>query len=103
MRLLRKPARGRLSGPPWILTVQNDLGGAVELQAAQKVHQLLDGGLPHPPPPQKLPRDAHALHPLHRLDLSQLGQVCDHIRGWKASERPSQRQKGSTSTRGSPG
>lgn len=69
------------AGPPWLLTVQDDLGGAVELQVAQKVQQLLDGGLPHPPPPQQLPGDAHALHSLHGLDLPQLGQVCDHIGG----------------------
>lgn len=36
----------------WGLTVEDDLGGAVELQVAQEVQQLLDGGLPHAPPPQ---------------------------------------------------
>ena len=54
---------------------------------AQEVQQLLDGGLPHAPPPQQLARDAHALRPLHGLDLPQLGQVCDHIGGWKASKK----------------
>lgn len=53
------------TGPPWLLTVQDDLGGTVQLQAAQEVQQLLHGGLSHAPPPQQLPGDAHALHPLH--------------------------------------
>lgn len=53
------------TGPPWLLTVQDDLGSTVQLQVAQEVQQLLDGGLPHPPPPQQLPGDAHTLHPLH--------------------------------------
>lgn len=82
-----KHARGPATGPPQLLTVQDDLGSTVELQVAQEVHQLLDGGLPHPPPPQHLPGDAHALHPLHRLDLPQLGQICDHVGGWRVNKR----------------
>lgn len=64
-----KHTGGRLQRGPWSLTVQDDLGSTVELQVAQEVQQLLDGGLPHAPPPQQLPSDAHALRPLHRLDL----------------------------------
>ena len=71
----------------WGLTVEDDLGRAVELQVAQQVQELLDGGLPHAPPPQKLSCDAHALGPLHGLDLPQLGQVCDHVGGWKVSTK----------------
>lgn len=58
-------AVGRGLGARWLLTVQDDLRCTIELQAAQEVHQLLDCGLPHPPPPQQLPGDAHALHPFH--------------------------------------
>lgn len=71
----------------WGLTVEDDLGGAVELQVAQEVQQLLDSGLPHAPPPQQLSCDAHTLGPLHGLDLPQLGQVCDHVGGWKVSRK----------------
>lgn len=86
----------------WALTVEDDLGRAVELQVAQQVQELLDGGLPHAPPPQELSCDAHALGPLHGLDLPQLGQVCDHVGGWKVSTKKYKSQKGSPSTRGSP-
>lgn len=70
----------------WLLTALDNLGSSVEFQVTQEVHQLLDSGLPHGPPPQQLPGDAHSLDSLHGLDLPQLGQVGDHIGSWKARE-----------------